>query len=197
MPKPIQKPHPPIWLAGTAPESFEIAGDNGMGALTFAFTEDAIVNNLETYRKSIAKCTKPKGNFINNKYAAFCLPLVGADPETQTIGVEGAQWFLQKVTEILLTMDKIESESYSYLKQTIDLNNLQKDTPLSVLNEHPLIICGGVDYSIRKIENLVDIGIDQLICFMQRGRIPHSRIMETIDNFGKYILPHFRERNPS
>src|SRR5215510_5654826 len=33
IPKPLQKPHPPIWMATTSPQSWEIAGQNGIGIL--------------------------------------------------------------------------------------------------------------------------------------------------------------------
>ena len=31
VPKPIQKPHPPMWMACTAPDSYQMAGDRGTG----------------------------------------------------------------------------------------------------------------------------------------------------------------------
>ena len=33
VPKPFQKPHPPLWQTCTSPESFEMAGELGVGAL--------------------------------------------------------------------------------------------------------------------------------------------------------------------
>jgi alkanesulfonate monooxygenase SsuD/methylene tetrahydromethanopterin reductase-like flavin-dependent oxidoreductase (luciferase family) len=35
LPKPIQKPHPPLWMACSSPESFQIAADAGVGVLCF------------------------------------------------------------------------------------------------------------------------------------------------------------------
>ena len=35
VPKPVQKPHPPMWVACTQPASIEFAGDNGIGVLGF------------------------------------------------------------------------------------------------------------------------------------------------------------------
>lgn len=37
IPKPIQKPHPPMWWACTSPPSYELAGENNLGCLCFAF----------------------------------------------------------------------------------------------------------------------------------------------------------------
>jgi alkanesulfonate monooxygenase SsuD/methylene tetrahydromethanopterin reductase-like flavin-dependent oxidoreductase (luciferase family) len=194
VPKPIQKPHPPLWLAGVAPETFEVAGSNGMGALTFAFSSEQISHNEQIYRKAIAACTKPRGKFINNKYASFCLPLFATDKATVEIGVEGARWFLQHVTEILITLARIESESYGYLKKAIDLDHQPKDAPFDDLYNHPLIICGDVDYCIGKLEKIEALGVDEVLLFMQRGNVPHDKIMKSIEVFGEQVLPHFAKK---
>ena len=35
IPKPLQQPHPPLWVASTSPESHELAGSRGLGLLSF------------------------------------------------------------------------------------------------------------------------------------------------------------------
>ena len=45
-PKPIQWPHPPMWLACSQPESWEIAARRGLGALTFTFGGFAMVEAM-------------------------------------------------------------------------------------------------------------------------------------------------------
>jgi alkanesulfonate monooxygenase SsuD/methylene tetrahydromethanopterin reductase-like flavin-dependent oxidoreductase (luciferase family) len=37
IPKPIQRPHPPLWVACTRPEKLDMAGWRGLGALSFSF----------------------------------------------------------------------------------------------------------------------------------------------------------------
>ena len=37
LPKPVQKPHPPLWVACSQLETIEMAGRRGMGALGFQF----------------------------------------------------------------------------------------------------------------------------------------------------------------
>ena len=41
IPKPLQKPHPPIWLACSNKETIHVAARNGVGALAFAFVDPA------------------------------------------------------------------------------------------------------------------------------------------------------------
>ena len=37
VPKPMQKPHPPLWVACSRRETIHLAAKLGIGALTFAF----------------------------------------------------------------------------------------------------------------------------------------------------------------
>ena len=39
VPKPAQKPHPPLWVACSRRETIELAGRKGLGALSFSFVE--------------------------------------------------------------------------------------------------------------------------------------------------------------
>ena len=41
IPKPLQKPHPPVWVACTRPSSVQMAAQKAIGALSFAYTGPA------------------------------------------------------------------------------------------------------------------------------------------------------------
>ncbi|MEW6298735.1 MAG: LLM class flavin-dependent oxidoreductase [Thermodesulfobacteriota bacterium] len=191
VPKPIQQPHPPIWLAATGPDSFSAAGERGLGALCFNFSEDQALRNMGLYRKAVANAT-PVGQFINNQFAQFFIVHCGTDEDTKTAGVEAARWFLQKVTEILITLARLETKTYGYLKDMIDLTRQPKDASVNDLWEHPLVVVGDPERCIRKLEKWENIGIDEAICFMQAGRLPHQRVMDSIKLFGQYVIPYFK-----
>src|ERR1700691_4100788 len=57
VPKPIQKPHPPMWMACVAPDSYEMAGDRGLGVLSFSFNWEQVQKSMGAYRKSSANRT--------------------------------------------------------------------------------------------------------------------------------------------
>src|SRR5580704_8972414 len=46
LPKPIQKPHPPMWVAATQPSTWEIAGQKGIGALGFGISEPGMLDKM-------------------------------------------------------------------------------------------------------------------------------------------------------
>ena len=74
-PNPLQKPHPPIWMAGTNPESHRLIGQMGLGLLSFSVgaPPEDLKNRIDIYREGIAECTEPIGKFVNNQAAAFTM----------------------------------------------------------------------------------------------------------------------------
>jgi alkanesulfonate monooxygenase SsuD/methylene tetrahydromethanopterin reductase-like flavin-dependent oxidoreductase (luciferase family) len=194
VPKPIQEPHPPMWLAGTSSESFTVAGRHGLGVLCLNFSANQALDNLKRYRQAIADAT-PIGDVVNNQFAQFFIVHCGTDEATQQRGVEAARWFLQKLTELLITLANVDTKTYAYLKQMIDLDNQPKDASFEDLLNHPLVIVGEPNHCIRKLERWQDVGLDEMICFMQAGRLPHDRIMDSIRVFGEKVMPHFQAQS--
>lgn len=76
LPKPYQKPHPPMYLACTQTESFQLAAAKGLGVLSSASYATAVLaEHVKAYRENI-KNAKPAGAFVNNFWGnnvhAFC-----------------------------------------------------------------------------------------------------------------------------
>lgn len=36
------------------------------------------------------------------------------------------------------------------------------------------------------------LGVDQFVCMMQLGQIPHAKILDSLRHYGKEIIPHFK-----
>ncbi|HYY45148.1 MAG TPA: LLM class flavin-dependent oxidoreductase [Actinomycetota bacterium] len=72
-PKPLQRPHPPLWQAATSPSSFEDAGRRGVGVLGTTIWEslERTGRMIDLYRAAAAACTDPVGKFVNNQVACF------------------------------------------------------------------------------------------------------------------------------
>jgi alkanesulfonate monooxygenase SsuD/methylene tetrahydromethanopterin reductase-like flavin-dependent oxidoreductase (luciferase family) len=85
LPKPIQKPHPPMWVAATQPVTWEIAGQKGIGALGFGISEPGLLDNLiAVYKKAIKDC-EPVGAFVNDKTAAATICICAPHHEEEKV----------------------------------------------------------------------------------------------------------------
>jgi alkanesulfonate monooxygenase SsuD/methylene tetrahydromethanopterin reductase-like flavin-dependent oxidoreductase (luciferase family) len=72
VPKPLQRPHPPLWQTCTSPESFEMAGELGVGALaTTLFTPlDSLRLLFDHYAKGRSRLA-PCSQVVNGQRAVF------------------------------------------------------------------------------------------------------------------------------
>jgi len=73
LPKPYQRPHPPLWQAAASPSSIEDAGRRGVGVLGTTLWEslDVVERLIRLYRDAAAQCGKPVGAFVNNQVGFF------------------------------------------------------------------------------------------------------------------------------
>ena len=56
------------------------------------------------------------------------------------------------------------------------------------------VFCIGSPERVRKtVQAYADAGVDQLIIMVQVARMPHEKVMQTIQLFGEEIIPAFKE----
>ena len=72
IPKPLQRPHPPMWQTTSSPDSFRMAGNLGVGVLATTLMQplDVMAMLLGEYRDGLKDC-EPVGDFVNDQTAVF------------------------------------------------------------------------------------------------------------------------------
>ena len=63
----------------------------------------------------------------------------------------------------------------------------------NTLSDRGVIIAGNPESCIKNIKLYEDIGVDEVIMIMQTETIPHERVMESVELFGKQGIPAFRQ----
>ena len=61
------------------------------------------------------------------------------------------------------------------------------------LCDRAVIIAGDPDSCIEALKKHEATGIDQMMIMMQTETVPHETVMKSIELFGKYVLPEFKE----
>src|SRR5256714_14006156 len=77
VPKPVQKPHPPMWVACSRRETIRLAAEKGVGALSFSFVEPEEAKEwVDEYYDIIASERCVPAGFGVNPNAAVVLPMM-------------------------------------------------------------------------------------------------------------------------
>lgn len=92
LPKPIQDPHPPMWVAVSSPETAVQAAERGIGMLGVTLGTPADYRRLVADYRRIIKHCDPVGKFVNNQVNAASWLYCGED-ENEARAVGGAAAF--------------------------------------------------------------------------------------------------------
>src|ERR687884_1996257 len=96
MPKPKQRPHPPLWVACSRRETILLAAEKGLGALSFSFIEPEQAKEWVDEYYSIIESDRcvPAGVAVNPNFAVV-LPMMCHEDEATAIerGIDGAHFF--------------------------------------------------------------------------------------------------------
>ncbi|MHB2018386.1 MAG: LLM class flavin-dependent oxidoreductase [Candidatus Xenobia bacterium] len=185
LPKPRQKPHPPLWMANTRMD-FTLGAQLGLGVLSFAFlTPQAAQQGVEAYYREMEEHCVPLGETVNPNVA--CVAFVMCAPtqsEAQKRAADGPPFF--------------EFCNAHYYFRGTPHQPGKTDLWRQFESERPTGFYPGVDTpdEIRKRLMVQEqAGIDQVICIMQAGRNRHEHIMESLELLGTQVLPDFKERD--
>jgi len=195
IPKPIQKPHPPIWVAATQPTTWEAAGKRGIGALGFGISEPGILDGLvKSYKKALKDC-EPVGSFINDRTAAatvcVCAP---TREEAIKYGKDAIDFTTRKGAELFTPFAKREVKGYEYYKKMAEAAVALGDYRMSTedLNkriEAGAVMVGDPDDCLKVAKMYESAGVDLLLMLVQVGAVPHEKVMQTIDLIGRHVMP--------
>jgi alkanesulfonate monooxygenase SsuD/methylene tetrahydromethanopterin reductase-like flavin-dependent oxidoreductase (luciferase family) len=185
LPKPVQKPHPPMWLACTNRRTIETAARNGLGALAFTFVDPEEAKSWADTYYSIIKSDEcvPIGHTVNANIAVVAGFSLHDDPEEgRRRGADGFAFFRYAINALVANDAK---PGRSTLWQEYEA---LRDRDLPTIGSPG--IGTPADFS-RFVHEFEDAGVDQIIFLQQGGRNRHEHICESLELFGSEVLPEF------
>jgi len=195
LPKPVQRPHPPLWMSGTQPESAVLAGERGVGFMHFSLSDPVGMDQkVRSYREAIARA-QPVGSFINEQFAAFTILFCGADDADATArGGTGATWYANLVELVYASLGSLSADqSYAWYRERI-AKEAYRERSLHELIDRRSVVVGGPRRCIDTIEWYEAQGVDMMLFLVQAGTIRHADILDSLGRFGREVIPHFNGR---
>ncbi|MEV4315557.1 LLM class flavin-dependent oxidoreductase [Actinocrispum sp. NPDC049592] len=186
VPKPVQRPHPPMWLACTSRETVKLAARLGLGALTFSFMDgdEAAFWVNEYYDTFRAEC-RPIGQVVNPNIAMLAGVMIDEDDsEAVRRGLAGQQFFKWALAYYFRFGTHLPGRSRLW-------EEFEKSAPDPMAG----VAAVGSPARVRQhLRDLEDAGVDQVIMLQQAGNYPHEHVCQTLELLGSQVLPEFLDR---
>jgi alkanesulfonate monooxygenase SsuD/methylene tetrahydromethanopterin reductase-like flavin-dependent oxidoreductase (luciferase family) len=213
VPKPRQKPHPPLWVACSRRDTIHLAAQKGIGALAFAFVDPEEAKYwVDDYHRTLATQGVPIGDAVNPNIACVTTFMCHEDEdEALRRGLEGANFFGYSLahyyvfgrhrparTDVWSEFERRRAEQ-GYDPEAVTAAATNQDRLGAKVVEQGvggLRGAVGTPDQIREyLRRYEECGVDQVIFCSQAGNNRHEHIMESLELFGKDVLPEFMERD--
>ena len=187
VPKPLQKPHPPLWLACSSRETIKIAARYGMGALTFAFIDPKSAKHwVDEYYETFRQECNPIGRTVNPNIAIVAgFMLHEESEEAIRRGAENFQFFGYALSHFYISGSHVPGRFHIW-------EDFQRNKPTRY---EPTVGIGSPDQVCRHLEALEAAGVDQVVFVQPAGNNQHEHICESLELFAEQVMPAFKERH--
>ena len=218
IPKPMQKPHPPVWMAASRRESTMVAARLGIGSLGFGFeTPEELGERTREYYRLIREECIPIGHAINPALAVLNSLMIGDTRDeamhrsasgpgffSYSLGyyynpVTGGQHHPAKENLFKRYIDsspeakaRFEAQTAAQISQEEPKDEVQRALYRAARERNSV---GTVDQVRENLLRYEKQNLDTLIFIAQAGDRKHEHIMESIEKVGKQIIPDFKERH--
>jgi alkanesulfonate monooxygenase SsuD/methylene tetrahydromethanopterin reductase-like flavin-dependent oxidoreductase (luciferase family) len=190
VPKPVQKPHPPLWVACSNRETIHLAAQLGIGALTFAFIDpDEAKHWVTDYYETFKRECVPIGHAVNPNIAMVTSFSVHPDrDEAMRRGLDGFRFFQFALGHHYNFGTHQPGRTniwahYEAVRDAIGLEMLGGGT-------------GGIgtpDDLREHLRKFANVGVDQTVFIQQGGKNLHEHICEALELFAADVMPEFKE----
>jgi alkanesulfonate monooxygenase SsuD/methylene tetrahydromethanopterin reductase-like flavin-dependent oxidoreductase (luciferase family) len=206
LPKPIQKPHPPMWMACTNRETIKVAAQNGLGVLAFSFLdpEEAKTWSSIYYDTIRSEECVPLGHTVNANIAMVSAFSLHEDHDEASRRGEDGFRFFEYAIGALVTDDVLPGrselwEKYQARKAARAAGEKVTDTAYGGREANPDRSMArspgiGTPAEFRKhMQGFAEVGVDQVIFLQQGGNNRHEHICESLELFNQEVLDDFAE----
>ena len=221
LPKPYQKPHPPIWVAALQPSTYELAAQKGIGVMALGISAPSILEpHVKAYRENIKKAD-PVGQYVNDQWLSATMGYCDFDnQEARELCAQSLKTFfgpdkpyLQDQKDLYEKLveqwggvpDHLRQNFSRYIEQddsqeVVDLSGgaaiaqqAWRELDADTLVERGVIVAGDPESCIKAVKLHEETGVDQLQFLMATETIPHEKVMKSIEMFGKHVIPEFKK----
>ena len=200
-PKPWQDPHPPAWMAASTAGSAIMAGENGCGLLCFSIMQplSKLKPLIELYRDAQLRA-KPLTSVVTNKVGIYTLVHCAesrADFEKNKLW-ESMWWWYKGLAEFHLKWEfaHLTEEEQKAAFPLLD-KQARGDFDITSFDKEDMVIVGTPDECLEKFFKYEEVGVDQLLCYLNFGYLPHEAVMKSIELLGTRVIPELAKRGAS
>lgn len=195
-PKPLQQPHPPIFVAALSPETFALVAEKGYNLLvtpTLMALPELKEFILDAKRRLVQHGRDPSSiEFPMN----WQMHLAATEAEAKERTKDAFGWYFDKIMGLVPHGAKVPATYEAYADMAAAYHEAG-GFPVEQLQEMGVVILGDAAAATRRIAEVRDdVGINRISCWFRIGGLSHDKVMDSMEIFAREVMPQFAAPAP-
>jgi alkanesulfonate monooxygenase SsuD/methylene tetrahydromethanopterin reductase-like flavin-dependent oxidoreductase (luciferase family) len=195
IPKPLQRPHPPLYIVCVSPDTIEATALRGLPMLNSILRGP--IEQLASQRDTYVKACK-KGGRSDAEIAGLLsrwgvsrhIHVAPTDAQARAEAREAEMWYQDALRRFLIP-DNIERVHPLLQPGFRTLAERMGAVTWEQLVAETLAI-GSPDTVAAKIEEMQRLGVGEVLCWMNFGGLPQDQVRRSMELFAREVMPRFR-----
>ena len=195
IPKPVQQPHPPIYVVCVSPDTIESTALRGWPMLNSILRGpiDQLVSQRDTYVKACRK-----GGRTDEEIAGLLarwgvsrhIYVAPTDAQAREEARDAEMWYQEALRRFLIpeNIDRVHPLLQPGFRTMAE--RLGKISWEQLVAE--TLAVGSPETVAAKIEEMQRLGVGEVLCWMNFGGLPQARVRRSMEMFAREVMPRFR-----
>jgi alkanesulfonate monooxygenase SsuD/methylene tetrahydromethanopterin reductase-like flavin-dependent oxidoreductase (luciferase family) len=192
VPRPIQQPHPPIYVACFSEPTMRMAAEQGFHIIFAPFAASMVFGSLANAVAKFKSLSTAAG-FPDSKAMCSYFTCIADTPDEKLAAQERLLYYL---TNFIPAVPQDPEKTPPHIRYFIDIAERVKRMKPQDLGERS-IVTGTVDEVIHQFEQVEAAGIAEVICYFNFGLLPHAATMRQMERVSSEVMPHFASGEPA
>lgn len=185
VPRPVQSPHPPVYVASFSRPSLEKAASLGFNVIFAPFAASMVFGSVQEAAAHFRRTAEAHGHQGLKVKCSYFIQVSKNKWEVESM----AQRMLKYFRGILPAFPQDPEKTPPSIRYFLDIVQRLSAMKTEDLSERS-IINGDPEHCIRVLKDVEEAGIDEVILYFNVGGLPHKETMLQMERFAKEVLPY-------
>jgi alkanesulfonate monooxygenase SsuD/methylene tetrahydromethanopterin reductase-like flavin-dependent oxidoreductase (luciferase family) len=186
-PRPLQQPHPPVWVAAESPATIEWVASQGFGMGTIFLPTTVVAEKLEHY---LGLAEQHGGRIGRETFMLFRNVYVAPSDEEAIADCDPAlSHMLFLFADAALPPDPaLLPDSYAFHRDVF-ARSMEAPERFEDLQEAGIVVCGSpASVRTQLLAQIEELGLRQICLLFAFGNLPHAKVMRSVELFAAEVL---------
>ena len=186
-PRPVQEPHPPVWVASTSLDGYLQAARRGYNLLGMTMLKgiDDVAEDIAAYKAELER----HGFDPSTRKVGLMIPWHVAPTKEQAYAnaADAVMWYIRRQVNLVAPPDYYDARHASHRVLGAIAAGQSQDEAIETLRENVMIVLDDPEGSRKALQRLEDAGVTDLVGQFQVGGLDNEHVKSCIRLFASDV----------